>query len=221
MAGYQRDDITPEDLERETALYGPFTETVRELVDAAIRTTVDDDEVRAVHAELEGLVARLRRRELDGPYGVRFSADGRGRPWGNPVVGLRNAVAPPLVVERDPAGRVWADVELGAAYEGPPDLVHGGVSALLLDQLLGEAVGAGGRPGMTASLTLTYRRGTPLGKLRAEAWIERTEGIKTWARGHLADDDGPTVEAEGLFILPRWARKHLAESDDPTPTYFE
>ena len=53
MAGYLQDDITAEEIEREAALYGPFTQVVRELVDATIRTEVDDDEIRAVQAELE------------------------------------------------------------------------------------------------------------------------------------------------------------------------
>jgi hypothetical protein len=54
---------------------------------------------------------------------------------------------------------------------------------------------------------LKYLRGTPLGRLRAEAAIERTKGVKTFARGFLADADGPTVEAEGVFIKPAWARE--------------
>lgn len=229
MPGYVRDDITAEELERQRALYGPFTQAVRELVDATIRTEVDDDEIRAVQAEVEALTARLRATQLDGPYGVRFGATGRGRPWGNTVVGLRNAVAPPLVIDHDETGRAWSDFHLGAAYEGPPGLVHGGVSALLLDQMLGEAAGAGGKPGMTGTLTLRYRRGTPLGDLRAEAWIDRSEGIKTWAKGHLMDAESVTVEAEGLFILPRWAREAIAaqaeregaEGERATPSYFE
>jgi acyl-coenzyme A thioesterase PaaI-like protein len=219
VAGYQRDEMTPEEIEEEKALYGPFTEVVRELVDATIRTTVDEAEVRAVQAELEAVVARLRGSQLEGAYGVRYDDTGRGRPWGNSVVGLRNAIAPPLVVDRESTGRAWSSFHLGAAYEGPPGLVHGGVSALVLDQMLGEATGAGGKPGMTATLTLRYRRGTPLGDLRAEAWIERSEGIKTWARGHIEDAEGVTVEAEGLFILPRWAREAL--ESESTPTYFE
>jgi len=221
VSGFQHDDSSPEQIAHETALYGPFTQVVRELVDATIRTTVDDEEIRAVQTELEGLVARLRRSQLDGAYGVRFTSGGRGRPWGNSVVGLRNPIAPPLVIDRESTGRVWCDFHLGAAYEGPPSLVHGGVSALILDQLLGEATGAGGKPGMTATLTLRYRRATRLGALHAEAWIERSEGIKTWARGHIADADGVTVEAEGLFILPRWARERLASQTGPTPRYFE
>jgi acyl-coenzyme A thioesterase PaaI-like protein len=58
----------------------------------------------------------------------------------------------------------------------------------------------------TGTITLRYLRGTPLGPLRAEAFIERTEGIKTYARGYLSDADGRTVEADGVFIRPAWAR---------------
>jgi acyl-coenzyme A thioesterase PaaI-like protein len=220
MAGYVQDDITPEELERQRALYGPFAQSVRELVDATIRTLVDDDEIRDAQAEIEAITERLRKEQLDGAYGVRFGATGRGRPWGNTVVGLRNAAAPPLVIEHEDDGRSWSDFHLGAAYEGPPGLVHGGVSSMILDQMLGEAAGAGGRPGMTATLTLTYKQGTPLGDLRAEAWIERSAGIKTWAKGHLIGPDGITVEAEGLFIMPKWARE-LMEHREQTPRYFE
>jgi acyl-coenzyme A thioesterase PaaI-like protein len=222
--GFRRDDLSPAEVERQAALYGPLTAAVRELVDATIRTTVDDDEVRRAQAEVEAITARLRASQIPGAYGVHHGADGRGRPWGNAVVGLRNAVAPPLVTVHHEAqdGRVWCDFYLGAAYEGPPTLVHGGVLALLLDQMLGEAAGAGGRPGMTGTLTLRYRQGTPLGDLRAEAWIDRVDGIKTWAKGHVLGPDGVTVEAEGVFILPRWARERIAAGEgDETPTFFE
>jgi hypothetical protein len=53
---------------------------------------------------------------------------------------------------------------------------------------------------------LRYLRGTPLGKLRAEAAIERTDGFKTFVAGHMYDAEGKTVEAEGIFIKPQWAR---------------
>jgi hypothetical protein len=42
-----------------------------------------------------------------------------------------------------------------------------------------------------------------------KAMATRIDGVKTFAAGHLADDEGVTVEAEGLFILLRWARNHF------------
>lgn len=227
MDGRAQDDISPEELERQLALYEPFTQAVRELVDATIRTTVDDHEIRAAQAEIEATTARLRAQQIDGPLGAHVGHGKRRQPWGNTVVGVRNPVAPPVHVEAtggEREGEVRTEFHLGAAYEGPPGLVHGGVSSLILDQMLGQAAGAGGKPGMTATLQLTYRRPTPLGPLRAEAWIERSEEHKTWARGHIVGPEGVTVEAEGLFILPRWAREALARrkaDERAVPPYFE
>ena len=48
------------------------------------------------------------------------------------------------------------------------------------------------------------------------------EGYKTTVKGHLRDADGnPTVEAEGLFILPRWARSSSREREEKRPDRFE
>jgi len=211
MPGFQREDRTPEEIAREEEVFGALAQQVRELADASIRTLVDEDTARDVTEQLAEIAARLRVRQLEGPYGIKFDDQGHGRPYGNAVVGLRNPVAPPLVIQRERVegggGRAWADFHLGAAYEGPPDLVHGGVSALILDQLLGEACGAGGKAGMTGTLTLRYRRPTPLGGLHGEAWIDRVEGIKTFARGRISAGDDVCVEAEGVFIMPKWARQ--------------
>jgi acyl-coenzyme A thioesterase PaaI-like protein len=83
---------------------------------------------------------------------------------------------------------------------------------LVLDQVLGEAAASSGHPGMTATLSVRYRRPTPLGPLRAEAEVTSIEGIKTYVAGRVQvpQPDGTwqtSVEAEGVFILPRWARE--------------
>ena len=159
---------------------------------------------------------------MPGAYGVRFSTDGRGRAWGNAVVGLRNAVAPPLEIER-PAGRgVGRTSPSARRTKDRPGSVHGGVSALVLDQMLGEAAGAGGKPGMTATLTLRYRRGTPLGDLARRGLDRpRSRASRPGRAARLADAEGVTVEAEGLFILPRWAREAIAEQrrEPPSPRF--
>jgi acyl-coenzyme A thioesterase PaaI-like protein len=200
------ENLSADDVERLRAIYEPLTQSVRELIDATIRSEADADTVAAAKAEIDSATARLRSKQLQGAFGVRYIADGKRMPWGNAVIGLRNPTAPPLLVNHEPSGQVWADFHLGAAYEGPPGHVHGGVAALVLDHLLGEAASDFENPRLTGTITLRYLRATRLGPLHAEATITRTEGVKTFAVGHLADDEGVTVEAEGVFILPRWAR---------------
>jgi acyl-coenzyme A thioesterase PaaI-like protein len=86
-------------------------------------------------------------------------------------------------------------------------MVHGGVCALVLDHMLGEAASEGlTKPLFTGTITVKYLRGTPLGALRAEATIERTEDIKTFVHGSISDAAGITVEADGVFVMPAWAR---------------
>lgn len=205
MVEFTVQSLNGEEVERLRGVFGPFTESVRELIDATIRTEVDPDVVATAKAEIDAITARLRSAQLDGPFGVRL-AEGGQMPWGNPVIGLRNPIAPPLVIRHSADGGIHTDFHLGAAYEGPPGHVHGGVSALILDHVLGEAASTAQNPRLTGTISMRYLRTTPLGDLRAGARIVRTEGVKTFAVGHIADADGVTVEAEGVFITPKWAR---------------
>jgi Thioesterase superfamily len=199
-------DVTSDEVERLRAVYQPLAESVRELVDATIRTEVDAAEVADIKAEIDAATARLRAQQIDGPFGVQYTTGGERMSWGNPVIGIRNPIAPPLMIERDASGAAFTDFYLGAPYEGPPGHVHGGVSALVLDHLLGEAASDSDKPRFTGTITMRYLRTTKLGRLHAEAHIDRSEGVKTYVVGHIADEDGITVEAEGVFIRPRWAR---------------
>jgi acyl-coenzyme A thioesterase PaaI-like protein len=137
---------------------------------------------------------------------VQQNSDGQSIALGNAVIGTRNPVAPALVIHDGAEGAVHTDFLLGAAYEGPPGHVHGGVCALILDHVLGATAHLPGKPAYTGTLTLRYLRGTPLGQpLRAEAHVDRVDGTKTFAVGHIADAEGVTVQAEGVFIHPRSA----------------
>jgi acyl-coenzyme A thioesterase PaaI-like protein len=206
MLDFTPENISDEDVERLRALYEPLAQSARELIDATVRTTADAATVAAAKAEIDSATARLRHRQLDGSFGVRYLASGTRMAWGNAVIGIRNPIAPPVEIQHDSAGTSWCDFQLGAAYEGPPGHVHGGVAALILDHLLGEAASDGISPRLTGTISLRYLRATRLGHLHAEATTTRVDGVKTFAAGHLADEHGITVEAEGVFILPRWAR---------------
>jgi acyl-coenzyme A thioesterase PaaI-like protein len=179
---------------------------LRGLVDASVSTTVGAAELRAAAEELQGATERLAasRRPasqlpaLDDPITFR-------RVY-SPVTGVGSALAPPLVIRRVEGG-VVAEVTLGLAYEGPPSYLHGGMSALFMDQLLGAAAIAAGLWGMTARLELDYRGPVPLQTpLVMRAAVVENSGRKVVVEGHIAlaaDPEPPLVVARGLFVHPR------------------
>ncbi|WP_375488910.1 PaaI family thioesterase [uncultured Mycobacterium sp.] len=199
--------ISADEHEQLAALYGPLTDAVRELIDATIRTHVDADTIEDARIAIEAVTDKLRASQLGPTAGVRYAVEGRPLAWGNAVIGMRNPIAPPLTIHHD-GGRCWSEFSLGAAYEGPPGMVHGGICALVLDHIFGEAASEGlTKPLFTGTISVKYLRGTPLGNLRADAAIDRTEGVKTFVRGTISDASGVTVEAEGIFVIPAWARE--------------
>lgn len=184
-----------------------LTASVRRLIDATIRTEVDAETITAAKDDIDSATAQLSDVLMPGSFGVQSTPDGRSIALGNVVIGVRNPVAPPLMIHDAADGVVHTDFVLGAAYEGPPGMVHGGVCAMILDHVLGATAHLPGKPAYTGTLTLRYVRGTPLGKpLHAQAHVERIDGAKTFAVGHIADADGVTVQAEGVFIHPRKAQ---------------
>ena len=126
----------------------------------------------------------------------------------SPLSGTSNPLAPPMVswrIVEGPDGpdgrRTEGTVRFGAAYEGPPGHVHGGLLAATFDELLGRSQLV---PGFTGSLTVHYRRPAPLNReLQLRAWVDRVEGRKRWLRGTCCLDEVLLCEAEGLFIAPR------------------
>jgi acyl-coenzyme A thioesterase PaaI-like protein len=181
-----------------------LTASVRRLIDATIRTEVDAAAIAAAKDKIDSATAQLSDTLTPGSFGVRCTPDGQSIAWGNVVIGRRNPVAPPLVIDDGADGVVHTDFALGAAYEGPPGHVHGGVCALILDHVLGATAHQPGKPAYTGTLTVRYLRGTPLGQpLRAQAHVDRIDGTKTFAVGYIADAEGVTVQAEGVFIHPR------------------
>jgi uncharacterized protein (TIGR00369 family) len=180
---------------------------LRELVDAAVRTEVSVDELAAATAEARALTERLRA-EGRGLHDIATVDDPEiGERWYSPVYGPGNPVAPPLVATDSPDGRATGRATLGKPHEGPPGLVHGGVVATLLDHVLARAVRAAGRGGLTATLTVTFRRPVQLGvPLLATAELTGQDGRRTTASARLVaeDDPGTTLaEAEGLFVALR------------------
>jgi uncharacterized protein (TIGR00369 family) len=186
---------------------GELGTALRELVDAAVRTEVGLEDLAAATAEARALTQRLRS-ETRGLHEIAAVDDPEvGERWYSPVYGPGNPVAPPLVATDSPDGRATGRATLGKPHEGPPGLVHGGVVATLLDHVLARAVRAAGRGGLTATLTVTFRRPVQLGvPLLATAELTGQDGRRTTATARLVaeDDPGTTLaEAEGLFVALR------------------
>jgi acyl-coenzyme A thioesterase PaaI-like protein len=185
-------------------IYEALAISVRRLIDATIRSEVGPDVIAEATAKIDSVTSELSAMMMPGSFGEREVDDGQGAASGNVVIGPRNPSAPPLVIHHESDGLVWTEFVLGAAYEGPPGHVHGGVSAMILDHVLGATAHQPGKPAYTGTLTLRYHRRTPLQvALRSEAWVENREGVKTFAAGQISDAAGVTVSAEGIFIHPR------------------
>ncbi|MGV0646073.1 PaaI family thioesterase [Mycolicibacterium sp. XJ879] len=203
---FRYDVVTAQEYDRLRSLYGPLAESLRRLISAGVHTDVDENTVRDAQSAIEAATEMLERKQRSATT-LMDESTGRPLPLANPAVGLHNAIAPPMEIHHEDDGRCWSEFNLGIAYEGPPGWVHGGICALVLDHILGEAAtDALVKPKFTGSITLRYLRGTPLGPVRAEAYVDRVEGAKTYARGSLSAAEGTTVEAEGIFIVPAWAR---------------
>lgn len=193
--------------------YAGLAASVRQLVDACLRTRVAPGSAQELTDRLDAVTEALLAESQDGPLGLETCSDGRMRDHGNAMVGARNPLAPPLVIEWD-GETATATGTLGPAYEGPPHHVHGGIIAAVLDQVLGDVPAALGRPGMTAYLNTTYERPTPLGPVSVRARLVAQDGWKMAVTGELVLPDGEvSARAEGLFVVPRWARQYVG-----TPT---
>lgn len=121
----------------------------------------------------------------------------------NAATDLFNAHAPVLHSDPDPTNpRVFrCRATFGAADEGPPGLVHGGVLAFVLDHCFGAASTLAEIPGVTGTLTLRYERPTPLHEeLTFVGEVERTEGRKAFLRGAVSANGEVCVRAEAVMI---------------------
>lgn len=189
------------DLEPGRGTLAVLAGSVRSLVEATVKTQVDDDTLREA-ARLAAEADRMLRDDLrEGsprrdPDGIRS----RGLPFQyNPVLGVSNPYAPPVDLEIVD-GAVHGRAVLNHAYEGPPGYVHGGILSLILDQTLGLANLVAGTPGMTLSLDVRYRRPTPLDTpLEIMSRHDRVDGRDIHCVGTISADGQVTVEAEGVF----------------------
>lgn len=191
-------------------------DALRAAIEAVVATTAPPEILEQVATEIQAIADALGKYPHGHNY-VNAEASITGDVGdffdNSPVAGLGNPLAPPVRM-RVEGDQVIGEVMWGSAYEGPPGCCHGGYVAAAFDDVLGLAQDLAGQSGMTGTLTIRYRRPTPLHQQhRFVARLDRVEGRKIFTTGELYDPDGNVLaEGEGLFIAIDFSKlKALAE----------
>jgi acyl-coenzyme A thioesterase PaaI-like protein len=215
------DALAGPDVETEVVAARTVGEALRSVIDRLTATSAPPDVLEEAARRLASVEAMLDPYRTVRSYKGTSEASGLGHEraffdW-SPLLGLANPLAPPVrvAVEGDV---IVGRARFGIAYEGPPGCVHGGYIAAAFDEVLGLAQSLSGKVGMTGTLTVKYRRPTPLHTdLRFEGRVESVSGRKVLTAGRLLDAEVLTAEASGLFISisPEHFRALSANRDQP------
>ncbi|KAI9255224.1 HotDog domain-containing protein [Phascolomyces articulosus] len=123
--------------------------------------------------------------------------------------GKDKIIIPPVLFYYKDQTEVMAAVHLGKDLCGHAGIVHGGMCATLLDEIL-ACVAMPALPnkiGFTANLNIDYRK-----PLAADQWVilrgklDRAEGRKAYVKAWIESPDGKTKysEATSLYISPKF-----------------
>ena len=146
---------------------------VRALSDATVETAIPPAELDAITADLALLTERLATATDDTLYsGLVWAPGDFSVPEGtmplNPIIGACSPIRPDVQLrfaDREIVGRAV----FTKRFIGPPGYVHGGIGAMLADQIVAVAPLAIGVQTVTRSLEIRYRRPLPLGE-ELELW---------------------------------------------------
>ena len=117
------------------------------------------------------------------------------------VCGSANGRGLKLAFHSAEDGSVQATFDCAKAYEGYPDVLHGGVVSTLLDGAMTNCLFAHGHPGLTAELTVRFRHPVCTGTAATvRAWIERRCRPLYVLKAELVQDGQIKATAGGKFM---------------------
>lgn len=209
-------DVTPQ-----RAQMRRLADAMRLVIEQLVASKAPADELARAAAALEAIAGSLdgypRGHSFEGFAESANAGDPRAFFDHSPIIGRANPLAPPLdlaIID----GKVVGRARFGSAYEGPPGAVHGGYVAAAFDEVLGMAQSLGGKPGMTGTLTVRYRRPTPLhAELQFVGELLRVEGRKIFTAGRLTSEGELRAEAEGIFISVDFSKIAELMARPPAP----
>jgi acyl-coenzyme A thioesterase PaaI-like protein len=175
----------------------------REVPEPQLRAAAS--EIGAIQARWERFPSRLRWYETDADPATRRASSHAYHDEFGPLRGRANPFAPPLdvtsFVDDDEVVTVTARARLGTPFEGPPHTVHGGWLAACFDEVLAVVQRDAEVGGLTAELTVRYRRAAPIGEdLEFRGWIHEDLGRSVIARATCHARGDLVAEAEARFV---------------------
>lgn len=188
---------------------------VRSLAHALVAHDPDDETLDALVAALVAMRSRVaetpaRRRRLgDGEQLAGGWAATERHPFAavdgpladRPVLGP----ASPFAVEsssRIEGDEAVTDVVLGPGFEGAPGRAHGGVVAALFDDVTGHALGFAEVPAFTGTLTIRYRRPTPIGvPVQFRARLDGREGRRLLISADCRCEGEILATCEAVYVV--------------------
>lgn len=185
-------------------------DAARRVIAGLTASRADGATLHEVAAGLEAIAAVLAPHTTTSRYpatGLHGGVHADTQVWeSHPFIGPGHPLAPPIRIVRD-GDRAVGHATFGHVYEGPPGCLHGGIVAAMFDMVLGAAASFGQRPTLTGTLSVRYRRPTPLGEpIRFVGWIDREEERKTFVRGESWCGDERLAESEAIFVVVPTAR---------------
>lgn len=153
----------------------------------------DDDAMAQAAEQLADAVTAAGTLPLGQESDVRYTR--------NPLTGAMNPIAPPASYEYGD-NSITGRIRFHEAYQGPPACVHGGMVAALFDDVLGRTRHFTGRNCVTGSLSISYKKPTPLNAdLVVVATIKEILERKFIVAGELSHNGETLATAEAIFVF--------------------
>jgi acyl-coenzyme A thioesterase PaaI-like protein len=180
--------------QRGGAAYGELIAAQRLLQDRVAGAVLPHELVETVTAKLAEIASLLG--DYQAPERERW--DG----WRMDIPGRAMPLLPPYVIDERGAGELRGRVTFTRFYLGGNAAAHGGAHTLLFDDVMGHVSAQAGGMSRTASLTINYRRITPLDvELSFDCRLDSTDGRKRYISARLYNPAGEVVaDCDGLFL---------------------
>jgi len=194
--------VTPEEVARRAALL-TLAEATRRLSDVVATTAVPPPVLAAAEANVRGAIAALDAAHQEDRYsalmdGVDYSDPSRTLPL-SPIIGAYSPVRPEVEMWLE-GGRVHGRAVLSRKHTGPPESAHGGVGALIADQLIALVGWTLDMRAVTKSMAVRYRKSLPLfEELTLAAWGESADD-RAAAHGTISARGVVCIEIEAELV---------------------